>query len=301
MNGLARIILGLTTALALIPQVAHAAKDSAYGPSTEPMTVSYLRIDGFNAHYNYRYQLIERALELTRAEFGDYQYHSYASQSTSTRYAQLLSEGKHLNILWASPGTPIAQANAITIPIDILKGTLGYRVCLINQNAFSNLDFVNDLTSVGRIKFGQAQWPDRAIYKANNLAEVDAPTFDALFKMLSARRFDCIPLGIDEVEQIYLDKKKQYPFLAIDSHLLIFYYYPVYFYVSKKSPELALRIKLGLQKMQSTGEFDQIFMKYHAEQFARLGLKKRKLICLASPYSVEQGECMLPQIDSTHP
>lgn len=291
------INLILPLVLLLVAGLAVAKDDSAYGPNTEPMVVSYLKLDDFDAHYRYRYQLIERALELTRPEFGDYQYRSHVSQSTSTRYAQLLGEGKQLNLLWASPGTPIASANVIPIPIDIVKGLLGYRVCLINKNATTDLGFVTDLNNFKTIKFGQAQWPDRAIYKANQLIEIDAPTFDNLFKMLGALRFDCIPLGIDEIQQVYEDKKTEYPFIAIDSHLLIYYHYPVYLYVSKKSPELAQRIKLGLQKMQNNGEFNQLFARYHAESLAKLELKKRKLICLKSPYTVEQGECVYPQID----
>ena len=297
MNCRARIIYGLAISLVLNTGFACAAENSVSEPAADAMLVSYLKLDDFDAHYAYRYQLIERALELTRTEFGNYQYKPLRSQNTSVRYAQLLSEGTRLNLMWASPGTPISKANAIVIPVDILKGMLGYRACLINSNQLSSLSFVTDRANFEKIKFGQAQWPDRAVYKTNNLLEVDAPSFDALFKMLSAQRFDCIPLGVDEIEQVYLDKKTQYPFLSIDSHLLIYYHYPVYLYVSKKSPELAQRLKLGLQKMQANGEFNQLFVKYHAEHLARLHLKNRKLICLTSPYTSEQGECVLPQID----
>lgn len=262
-----------------------------------PTVVSYLKLNDFEAHYTYRYQLLERALELTRPEFGDYQYQPYASQNSSTRYAHLLGEGRYINLLWASPGTPVARANAIQIPIDILKGLLGYRVCLVNKHAKTSLAFVNDLTDLKTIKFGQAQWPDRAIYKANQLIEFEAPTFDSLFKMLSAQRFDCIPLGVDEVQRIYLDKKVEYPFLVIDSHLLIYYPYPVYFYVSKKSPELARRLKMGLQKMQDNGEFDQLFFKHHAESLTKLELNKRKLLCLNSPYIAESVGCSYPPVE----
>ncbi|GGY83316.1 hypothetical protein GCM10011613_30250 [Cellvibrio zantedeschiae] len=291
-----------TLIMALIAcKLACAAEDVTYVSSPQnsagPMVVSYLKLDDFDAHYAYRYQLIDRALELTRTEFGDYQYQPFNSQSTSIRYAQLLGEGKQINLLWASPGTPISRANAVMIPIDILKGLLGYRACLINKNELPGLEFVTDRLSFDKIKFGQAQWPDREIYKTNRLIEVDAPSFDALFKMLGARRFDCIPLGIDEIEEVYHSKITEYPFLAIDSHLLIYYHYPMYFYVSKKTPELAQRLKLGLQKMQVNGEFNQIFAKHHAQHLAKLDLKKRKLICLNSPYSSDQGDCAIPQVD----
>ncbi len=259
-----------------------------------PMVVSYLKLKDYDAHYNYRYQLIAQALEITRAEFGAYQIEPYKSQTSSSRYAQLLSEGEQLNLLWASPGTPTAKGDAIVIPIDIVKGLLGYRVCLINRDVYANLNFINDLPSFEQIKVGQAQWPDRAVYEFNHIAKVDSPSFSNLFKMLAAKRFDCIPLGIDEIERVYQDKKLQYPFLAIDSHLLIYYHYPVYFHVSKKHPALAERLSVGLKKMQRNGDFDRLFSRFHAENLARLELQKRRLLCLASPYPHASNQCIRP-------
>jgi hypothetical protein len=261
---------------------------------TEPMIVSHLQLSGYDAHYAYRYQLIKNVLEITRADYGDYQLRPYKSVTTSARNAQLMSEGKQLNLYWTSPGTPVASAAVIEIPLDILNGLLGYRVCLINQDAATDLSKVKDVQTLASIKIGQALWSDRAVYRANQLAIVDAPTFDSLFMMLSAKRFDCIALGVDEVARIYETRKAQYPFLAIDSHLLIHYDYPVYFYVSKKHPLLAQRMAMGLKKMKSNGDFDRLFYKFHAENLERLQLQQRNQICLKSPYQQEHEPCTRP-------
>jgi hypothetical protein len=252
--------------------------------AAEPMIVSHLQLSGYEAHYAYRYQLVKDALEITRADYGDYQLRPYKSVTTSVRNAQLMSEGKQLNLYWTSPGTPVANAEVIEIPLDILNGLLGYRACLINQDAATDLSRVKDVQSLASIKIGQAQWSDRAVYRANQLAIVDAPTFDSLFMMLSAKRFDCIAFGVDEVARIYETRKAQYPFLAIDTHLLIHYYYPVYFYVSKK------------QRMQENGDFDRLFYKFHSENLARLQLHKRNLVCLKSPYQQEHEPCTRPPV-----
>jgi ABC-type amino acid transport substrate-binding protein len=264
--------------------------------AAEPMIVSHLQLSGYEAHYAYRYQLVKDALEITRADYGDYQLRPYKSVTTSVRNAQLMSEGKQLNLYWTSPGTPVANAEVIEIPLDILNGLLGYRACLINQDAATDLSRVKDVQSLASIKIGQAQWSDRAVYRANQLAIVDAPTFDSLFMMLSAKRFDCIAFGVDEVARIYETRKAQYPFLAIDTHLLIHYYYPVYFYVSKKHPLLAQRMALGLQRMQENGDFDRLFYKFHSENLARLQLHKRNLVCLKSPYQQEHEPCTRPPV-----
>lgn len=264
--------------------------------AAEPMVVSHLQLSGYDAHYAYRYQLIKDVLDITRAEYGDYQLQPYKSVTTSARSAQLMSEGKQLNLYWTSPGTPVAKAQVIEIPVDILNGLLGYRVCLINQDIAIDLKRVKDTHTLAMIKIGQALWSDRAVYRANQLTLIDAPSFDSLFMMLSAKRFDCIALGVDEVVRIYDSKKSQYPLLTIDSHLLIHYYYPVYLYVSKKHPRLAQRIALGLEKMKSNGDFDRLFYKFHSENLERLQLQQRNLICLKSPYQQEQEPCTRPPL-----
>ena len=264
--------------------------------AAEPMVVSHLQPSGYDAHYAYRYQLIKDALEITRADYGDYQLRPYKSVTTSARNAQLMSEGQQLNVYWTSPGTPVASADVIEIPVDILNGLLGYRVCLTNQYAATDLSKVKDIQTLASIKIGQAQWSDRAVYRANHLAIVEAPSLDSLFMMLSAKRFDCIALGANEAVLIYETRKAQYPFLAIESHLLIHYDYPVYLYVSKKHPRLAQRMALGLKKMKSNGYFERLFYHYHAESLARLQLHKRNVVCLKSPYQQKQAECTLPPL-----
>jgi hypothetical protein len=291
------IYLGLIL-LASLSVYTCAADRPITANSTAPMVVSYLRLPGYDEPYAYRYELVTQLLEITRAEFGDYQLAPYQMPVTSERYAKLISEGAYLNMNWASPGTPIASAEVIEIPIDILKGLLGYRVCLINRNSATDFSLIKDLHSLEGIKIGQAPWPDRAIYHANQLATVDAPYFDNLFMMLSAQRFDCIALGADEVVRVFDAQQAKYPFLAIDTHLLIHYDYPLYFYVSKQHPLLAQRLALGLQRMQHSGALDQLFYQFHAKNLARLQLQTRNLVCLTSPYQVAKPACVLPRVSA---
>jgi ABC-type amino acid transport substrate-binding protein len=273
-----------------------AAEQSLVTESATPMVVSHLQLSGYEAHYAYRYQLIKAILDITRPEFGDYQLVPYTSVEPIVRYAQLLSEGRQLNLMWTSPGTPMASGDVVGIPVDILNGLVGYRVCLINKNSATDLSYITNVKELAGIKIGQALWSDRAVYHLNKLTEVDAPNLDSLFMMLSAKRFDCIALGADEVVRIYEAKKEQYPFLEIDNKLLIHYHYPVYLYVSKKNPLLAKRIALGFQKIQANGDFNRLFYKFHAENLARLELDKRRLICLKSPFTDESDQCVLPYL-----
>jgi hypothetical protein len=266
-------------------------------PPRAPMIVSYNKIKAISSlsdAYAYRDELIFQIFEVTRPEYGDYQIQFYETELTSMRQAQLLGEGKVLNLAWGSPGTTIAKANAIPIAIDILNGLLGYRICLINKNAPLNIDKTSDLASLHDIKIGQGLWIDIDFYKFNHIDPVAVPSFDNLFSMLSAKRIDCIALGINEIESIYLNKKQHFPIIGMDDKLLIYYYFPTYLYVSKNTPALAKRIELGLTKMKNSGAFDDLFLKHHEKNLANLELKNRKVICLRSPYLKNSDACTAP-------
>ena len=263
-------------------------------PNTEPMIVRYYDRGLKDARHAYKFALIKRILEVTHAEFGDYRTEPFGEEPSAKRQALLISEGKILNLLWASPGTVIARADVITIPVDILRGLLGYRVCLINPANFPASD---TLVSVNQLRIAQGlNWADIEIYKHNDISPKQAPTFEGLFDMLAAKRYECLPLGADEAMYTWRDKKEQFPFLAIEPNLLIYYDYPVYLHVSKRDPQLAQRVELGLQKLQRSGELNRLFDQYHAADIAQLQLQKRKVLCLPSPYLPLEHQCEKPLV-----
>jgi len=262
--------------------------------ATTPLVVRYYDRGDKDARHAYKFELIKRILDATRPEFGDYTLAPFGEEPSAKRQALLISEGKILNLLWASAGTVIARAEVITIPVDILRGLLGYRVCLINP---ANFPDALQLTSLHQLSIAQGlNWADNEIYRHNDLYPKQAPTFEALFEMLAVKRYECLPLGADEVMSTWRDKKTQYPFLTVEPRLLIYYDYPVYLHVSKKYPALAERVKLGLEKLQRSGEFDRLFNQHHAADIALLQLNQRKVFCLKSPYLPAPGQCETPPV-----
>ena len=263
--------------------------EPAQDAGTSPMAVRYYDRGIKDARHAYKFELIARILEVTRAEYGDYTLIPFGEEPSAKRQAQLISDGKILNLLWASPGTVIARADVITVPIDILRGLLGYRICLINPANFPNSD---KLESLKQLHIAQGlNWADIEIYKHNDIHPKQAPTFEALFEMLAAKRYECLPLGADEVMYTWRDQKNKFPFLAIEPNLLIYYDYPIYLHISKQFPELAQRVEAGLKKLQRSGEFDRLFKQHHAADIAQLHLNQRKIFCLKSPYLPAQGQC----------
>jgi hypothetical protein len=257
-----------------------------------PMVIRYAVPNGHEFLHYYKIELIVEAFEITRPEFGHYEISVIKGENPNDqRKALLVSEGKLINLVWANPGSPISKAKVTEIPVDILYGLLGYRICLKNAN-HSALNNVESLKSLMNIKIGQSEeWPDVNIYRANQIKPVLTSGLSSLFEMLGYKRFDCLPLGANEVVHVYEEKKQQYPFLAIDDQLLIYYKFPLYFYISKAHPKIAARLELGLKKLQANGDFQAIFRHYHEHDLKILNLRNRHLVCLESPFIDERDQC----------
>ena len=241
----------------------------------------------------YKLELIKLLLDSTRAEYGDYTLNlPVLNVSGVKRQSLLISEAKQINVLWTTPSSPIAMAEAIQIPVDILRGLLGYRICLINRNGSANFDSVTDVASLGKISVAQGLgWPDVDIYEFNNIQPITTNSFEALVSMLAANRFSCLPLGINEINGSLQDYSAKMPMLAIEPNIIIYYDFPIYFYVSAKTPEVAERFKLGFKKIAANGKFERLFLKYHQSQLENLNLRSRRTICLKNPGMPLEKQC----------
>ncbi len=280
---------------ALLAAVATQAEASASATSANPMVIKYHDSNAYDYHHAYHFELIRHILEVTRPEFGDYTVEPYSQAPTAKRQASLLNEGKLLNVHWAPPGTEIALADVSPIPVDILNGLQGYRVCMINAQAAVNFTAINDVQSLKNLRIAQgSSWAELPLYHFNGITPMEPPILGGLYPMLGLKRFDCIPLGVNEITTLHELEKTRYPFLAIEPSLLIVYDFPIYFYVSKKFPEIAKRFELGLKKLVNNGEFEKLFSEYHEKNLTQLNLTKRKIICLKSPFISVQRQCEQP-------
>lgn len=257
-------------------------------------TIEVRYIDRGSADYlnAYKYELIKRALDITAPEFGDYQIIPYRDDPGAKRLAILVNEGVLLNIVWASPGTVRDNINTIPIPVDLLKGTQGNRVCLINKNHQRLFDTIADLSDFKQLRIGQGlTWEDVDIYKSNNFDVIKGPNIEGLITMLAAGRFDCLALGVNEAQEILEKSISQYPNLALEKKLLIHYDFPIYFYVNARCPQLAERLEKGIQVLKNNGEFDKIFNHYYQRKIDSINLNQRKTFCIFSPYLAKESQC----------
>jgi ABC-type amino acid transport substrate-binding protein len=233
----------------------------------------------------YSWRVLAAALERTRPRFGDYSL-TPASLIDERPNATSLIKGEAG--ITVSVFTPQASYDDRLIPvrIPIDRGLLGFRILLIEAADQAKFAAVTGLSGLKSMKIGAlVSWNDVAIMRHAGIEVVTGESFDGLFKMLAARRFDALSRGASEIERDYRDRRKTLPGIAIEQSLVLHYPMPVYFWFRNDSEgqRLAERANQGLREMQADGTLDALFHQEFDPLLKRLDLAHRHLIELENP------------------
>jgi hypothetical protein len=110
-------------------------------------------------------------------------------------------------------------------------------------------------------------------------------SYDGLFDMLVAKRFDLFSRSVDEAYREFDERHAALPAMAIDDKILLYFPTTRYFFV-QRSPEgerLAKRLEAGLERMIRDGSFDAYFKQHKAPLIARANLKARRVFSIGNP------------------
>ncbi|MFZ6798868.1 amino acid ABC transporter substrate-binding protein [Undibacterium sp. Di24W] len=222
-------------------------------------------------------EILRLALEKTVVEFGPFELQASSQNTNGLRYLNNLANDSDLNVVWSST-TEEKERNYLPIRIPLRKGLMGYRLLLVHKDKQDSLKEVRSLEDLKKFSVGQGVgWEDVKLYEANGIAVIEAK-YSNLFRMLSYKRFDFFPRGINEIFRELEKESVQNPNLVVDENLLIYYPWPYYFFVSKSNPQLHKRIEMGLRKMIKDGSFDAIFWKHNGRAIEAANFKKRHII-----------------------
>lgn len=249
----------------------------AFPVYADSVKIKYFQTD---IRYEYRIRLLELALEKTIKTHGKFSLVPAFRNATQDR-GLLLLERKEIDVVFL-PTTKEREQRFLPVRIPIMAGILGYRVFIVRKNdleKFSGISSLEELNKRFRAGFG-SQWADMKILQDNGIDAAGSSTYENLFAMLSACRFDYFPRGINEAWQEIDDKKTMFPDLAVENALAFYYPYPVYYFTHKSNTALASRIETGLKDAQEDGSFRQLFLRYHADTIRQAELSKRKIFRL---------------------
>ncbi len=208
----------------------------------------------------------------------------------SDRRAKMLIQGR-LDILWAPPRTDL-ENGALRVNFPFLRGLQGYRILLAHRDKLEALEQITGLETLKRLKAGLGSgWTDTAVFRENGLTTMTAPSLDTLWHMLQAERFDYLPRGLTEVIPELKSRQSRFRSVTMDRSLVLYYPFPLFFYVSKHRPDLHATLTANLAKLRQSGEFEALWREAHQEVLQELNFGDRKVLELnTSHLSVIKGE-----------
>lgn len=168
----------------------------------------------------------------------------------------------------------------VRIPLD--KGLYGWRIALLRADRRELLREVRELADLRPLRAGQGHdWPDTEILRANGLQVETSASYGSLFQMLRSARFDYFPRAVlearDETLRLRTDD------LLIDDQIVLHYPTALYYFFSKRRPELAESVRLGLERALADGSFERLFEEHHGADLRKARLDRRRIIELDNP------------------
>jgi hypothetical protein len=234
------------------------------------------------ADFDKRSEYPLRLLKLALAKSGaKYELVPGDTVMNKARVAVELADG-HIDVAWMVTNRE-REAKNLPVRICIFKGLGGWRAALIRKGDEARFSGIAGLSDLRKLQAGQQEdWPDTAILRNSGIPVITTTSYDTLFKMLQAGRFDWFPRNIMEIwDEAEIWKEKG---IAIETHLLIRYPSAYYFFVNKNNPELAAQIERGLKIALADGSFDALFIECHGDVVAKAKVGNRLIIDIPNPY-----------------
>lgn len=248
---------------------------------THPLTPA--RVD---SRYEYEWRVLQTVLEKTAPLYGECTLRPSAVPMEEARAALELgnSDGRINIMVRSSTRAMERQFMPVRIPVD--KGLLGYRLLLVRASDVARFGKIRNLEELRTIRIGQGKdWADIAILRAAGMQVVEGASYEGLFGMLAAGRFDGFSRAVDEAFREIEEQRATYPQLVVEPGLLLYYPLPRYFFV-RRTPEglqLAQRIEAGLEIMIRDGTLEQLFQRYKKKTIDQGDLSRRNLIVIDNP------------------
>ena len=248
-----------------------------------------------DTQYIYDYELLRQALEATTATFGPYALEQSAAGMNQARAGDEIAAGSGLVNVFARSTALEHEQRFLPIRIPIDKGLISYRVFLIRgdmQTAFSEVETLDHLRGYSVGSF--TTWADTRILRAGGFKVVTGDSYEGLFRMLAAGRFDFFSRSADEGYREYDERRRLYPHMRVEQKLLLYFPTTRFFFVqrSEEGEKLAARIEAGLNRMVRDGSFDAHFLRYKGPLIARAKLKARKAFRIDNPFMSPETRAM---------
>lgn len=236
------------------------------------------------ARQEYELALLDACLRVTHEQFG-----GYSLLTDKVDYPDPKDEGNVFEtgcdvLVTVAGNVKFKDIHKIVIKQPLTKGLLGYRLLIVRNQSLEKFQLMNSLSELQSSPIGiPATWADAELFRKNNFNVVERGTLDDIFQRLQNAEFEFIALGANEIEDVFLQFEDSLQELSIEPTKMIYYPFPLVFYVNPSNLELAKRLEIGLTELMQNGQFETLFHAHHGDVVSRLNLNKRKMFTLQNP------------------
>ncbi|WP_016955996.1 hypothetical protein [Catenovulum agarivorans] len=210
----------------------------------------------FDTSYSYFLGLLELTVERTQAEFGPANIIIAGDVPQGRALREL---GKLVDVYWAGTSHQ-RDTDLLPVTIPLVKGLLGYRMPIIQKDSIATFDKISNLSQLKELTACQGlSWPDTDILEHAGIRVHKNAVYERMFKQVAIGRCDYFPRGIYEGISEVKAREMLYPNLIFYTDLIIYYPFPMYYFVSKQNPMLHKRLTQGLELLIAEGKFEQYF------------------------------------------
>ena len=231
----------------------------------------------------YNYRLLALALKKTRADYGDFTLKPAPAMNTARMIHALKNNSHEHFVAEISYQDSFAKSTMDYVPFPIDLGVVGYRICFISPRLARRPTLPAVLELLRHYSMGQGiGWADVAILRHNGFYVEEVGSYENMFRMVAAGRFDLLCRGINELFAEY-EAHKQIPRLTYDRSIAFHYPLPRFFFVYYKDQALKARISLGLERAYADGSMQKLWQEEYQSSIDAADLSHRHLFKLENP------------------
>ena len=233
---------------------------------------------------NYETALLKACLKATDGEYGPVNVRvDNTDYPSADDEANIFASGADILVTVAG-NVKFKDKQKRVIPQPITKGLLGYRLLLVRDESLAKFAQFKNSQQLQALSIGIPQtWADADLFRHNQYQVIEKGSLDDLFWLLKKGTFDYVALGVNEIEEIFKHRVGTIGGISIEPSLMLYYPFPLVFYVNPCHPNLAERINKGLKLIVTNGEHNRLFSHHHGDVAQRLNLRNRKTFTLSNP------------------
>jgi hypothetical protein len=274
-------------------------KQKSKSMEQETTTVDFWNGNRSAARQVYELKVLKAILEATEEEWGAWEIEESLEEYPGNEESFVFTEKGHDLFVTIAGNQKFKDGDMIVIPHLLTKNLLGYRVPIIRKEDAGLFGGISRPEDLQKLDHGIPEtWSDATVFRHNGFNVVEEGSFDDIFDRLQNKRFDYSTFGANEVLGVYENRASKREGLIIDQNILLFYPFPLVFYINPDLPKMAERIGQGMENITSSGKLDTIFNAHYGKITEQLNLNSRRIFVLDNPLIPDEFRYMGPDIEN---